>query len=117
MKKITWIYLASYLSLGGIGFSFLPEVTLKIFLSNGEYGVIMPRLVGMFMIALGGIITTMTFNNDLRYYSYAMFIRTGMVAFILWLYMISKDPMMIAILIIILLGLLPSWYVYLMKSE
>ena len=117
MKKLTWIYLASYLLIGGIGFAFIPELTLKLFLSNGDYGDIMPRVAGMFMIALGGLVATMTFNNDLRYYPYAVFIRTGMVAFIIWLYMISKDPLMIVILAIVLLGLLPAWYLYLKKSD
>jgi uncharacterized protein YjeT (DUF2065 family) len=117
MRKISWIYLASYLSIGGIGFAFIPEPTLRLFLSNGDYGDIMPRVVGMFMLALGGLIATMTINNDLRYYPYAVFIRTGMIVFLSWLYMMSKDPLFIVILSIILIGLLPSWYFYLEKSN
>lgn len=113
MKKISWIYLASYLTIGGIGFAFIPEITLNLFLSNGNYGDIMPRVVGMFMIALGGLIATMTINNDFKYYTYSIFIRTGMVIFIIWLYMISNDPLFITILVIVLVGLLPSWYIYL----
>ena len=117
MKKMSWIYLASYLSLGGIGFAFIPELTLKLFLSNGDYGDIMPRVVGMFMIALGGLIAMMTINNDLRYYPYSVFIRTGMVAFMIWLYIVSNDLLFIVLLTVVLIGLLPSWYFYLMKSE
>ena len=115
MKKITFTYLASYLIIGGIGFAFIPELTLKIFFSNGEYGDIMPRVAGMFMVALGGLIATMTINQDFRYYVYSVYIRTAMTAFILWLFYVSKDPLFITIIIIVLIGLLPSWYTYLTK--
>lgn len=117
MKKLSWTYLATYLLVGGLGFAFLPELSLKLFLSDGNYGDIMPRLVGMFMLALGGLIATMTINNDFRYYPYAVFIRTGMVIFISWLYLISKDTMMLVILVIVLTGLIPSWFVYLSKFK
>jgi len=33
-EKITWIYLASYLSIGGFGFAFAPEIALKLFMSG-----------------------------------------------------------------------------------
>ena len=117
MKKVTWIYLTTYLCIGGIGFAFIPDMTLKLFLSNGDYGNIMPRVAGIFMIALGGLIGTMTYNNDLRYYSYSVFIRTGLVAFFVWLFIISSDPLFIVILAIVLIGLLPSWYLYLSQSK
>lgn len=110
-KKITWTYLYSYLLAGGFGFAFFPAITLKLFFSNGDYGDIMPRVVGMFMLALGGLIATMTLNNDLRYYLYSVFIRLGMVAFIVWLYSVSHDPLFIVILVIVLIGLLPSLFI------
>ena len=112
MKKITFTYLACYLTFGGIGFAFFPELTLKLFLSNGDYGDIMPRFVGMFMVALGGLIAMMTINQDFRYYVYSVYIRTGMTAFIVWIYSFSKDPLFITIIVIVLIGLLPSWYTY-----
>ncbi len=117
MKKVSWIYLATYLSLGGTGFAFIPELALSLFMSNGDYGDIMPRVVGMFMIALGGLIATMTINNDLRYYPFAVFARTGMVVFLFWLFLVSKDPLFLVLNATILVGLLPSWYVYTTKSN
>jgi uncharacterized protein YjeT (DUF2065 family) len=115
MKKITFTYLAGYLIGGGIGFAFIPELTLNLFLSNGEYGDIMPRVVGMFMMALGGLVAFMTINQDFRYYINTIYIRTAMTAFLFWLYFISKDPLFIVFIVIVLIGLLPSWYTYLSK--
>ena len=110
MKRGAFIYLSSYLTLGGIGFAFFPQFTLDLFFSNGEYGDIMPRVAGMFMVALGGLVGCMAGNNDLRYYNYSVFIRTAMTAFIIWLYTITADPLFITILVIVLIGLIPSWY-------
>ncbi len=116
MKKITWIYLASYLSIGGFGFAFAPEIALKLFMSSGDYGDIMPRVAGLFMLTLGSLIGTMTYNNDLRYYGFSVIARTGMVVFFAWLFSMSKDPLFIIISVIVLIGLLPSWYFFLTKS-
>jgi hypothetical protein len=52
MKRISLTYVASYLLMGGAGFAFAPALTLRLFFSNGEYGDVMPRVVGMFMLAL-----------------------------------------------------------------
>ena len=116
MKKITWIYLASYLCFGGFGFAFAPEIALKLFMSSGEYGDIMPRVAGLFMLTLGSLIGTMTYNNDLRYFGFSVIARSGMVTFFAWLFSMSKDPLFIIISVIVLIGLLPSRYFFLIKS-
>ena len=53
MKRISLAYVASYLFIGGVGFLFAPAVTLGLFFSNGDYGDVMPRLVGIFMLVTG----------------------------------------------------------------
>ena len=51
LQRLTFIYLASYLLVGGLGLLVVPELTLRLLLSNGSYGDVMPRLVGVFMLA------------------------------------------------------------------
>ena len=72
MQRLTFIYLASYLLVGGLGFLAAPELTLRLLLSNGSYGDVMPRLVGVFMIALGGAVLEFVRARDYRYYRYAI---------------------------------------------
>ena len=43
MQRLTFLYLASYLLVGGFGFLIVPELTLRLLLSNGNYGDVMPR--------------------------------------------------------------------------
>jgi uncharacterized protein YjeT (DUF2065 family) len=112
MKKVTLIYLSSYLLAGGIGFAFVPDAALKIFMSTGDYGDIMPRMVGMFMIVLGFLITQFIKNKDYKYYLPTIIARTFIVIFLSALYFQTSDPLFIIVNIIVLIGLIPSIYVY-----
>ena len=108
MKKITLSYLAGYLLVGGVGFAFIPELTLRFFLSNGEYDAVMVRVVGMFMIALSGLISQFVRFEDYKYYPYSVYIRSFIVIFLGGLYLSSRDPLFLVLNGIVLLGLLPS---------
>lgn len=113
MKKVTLTYLASYLFIGGIGFGFIPEMALKLFMSTGSYGEVMPRMVGMFMIVLGFLILLFIKNNDYKYYLPTIIARSFIVIFLGVLYWKSNDPLFIIVNIIVLIGLLPSILVFL----
>ncbi len=107
-KKHTLYYLTFYLTAGGTGFSLFPSYALDLFFSTGDYGNIMPRVAGMFMIALAYLIFKIVRNEDWKYYSSTIFIRTIIVFFLSWLYFISDDPMFLILNGIVLIGLIPS---------
>ena len=110
MKRITLTYLAVYLLVGGLGFAFLPDFTFELFQSTGNYGDIMPRVTGIFMIALSGLIALFVYYRDYKYYPYSVFIRTFIVIFLFVLYFRTDDPLFLILNIIVLVGLLPSIY-------
>ena len=110
MKRITFIYLASYLLAGGLGLMLLPAFTLNLFQSSGSYGDIMPRAVGMFMIGLGGIVAQFVIHGDYKYYPYSIYIRSFFVLFLFFLYARSSDPLFVVLNVVVLIGLLPSIY-------
>ncbi len=83
MQRLTLSYVAGYLLVGGFGFLVAPDVTLRLLLSNGTYGDIMPRVVGMFMLAL--IVLTALYSR-------------------------ARDPSLLVFDAIVLIGLLPSIY-------
>ena len=64
LKKIAFIYLISYLSVTAVGFGLFPALTLKLFLSNGDYGVIMPRMLGAMMGVLDFLLFVVYRNGD-----------------------------------------------------
>ena len=111
MQRLTLIYLSTYLLLGGLGLLLLPDLTLRLLQSNGAYGDIMPRVVGMFMLALGGVIFQFVRAQDYRYYLYTIFARAFIVLVLTTLYFQSHDPLFLVLDAIVLVGLLPSIYV------
>ncbi len=116
-KKITLTYLTTYLAIGGIGFALFPDQILKLFFSNGNYGDIMPRMVGMFMCALGFLIFRILKNEDWKYYSATIYVRSSIVLFLFWLYYKSDDPMLLVVNGIVLLGLIPSIFIHFGNKE
>jgi hypothetical protein len=116
-KKITLTYLTTYLTIGGVGFALFPAQTLELFFSNGNYGEIMPRVVGMFMCALSFLIFRILRNEDWKYYSVTIYVRSGITLFLFWLFYISNDPMFLVINSIVLIGLIPSIVIYFGNKE
>jgi uncharacterized protein YjeT (DUF2065 family) len=111
MQHLTLGYLAGYLLLGGLGLLAAPAVALRLLLSNGSYGDIMPRLVGMFMVVLGGLIFQFVRARDYRYYLYTVVARSFIVVVLTVLYFATRDPLFLVLDAIVLIGLLPSIYV------
>lgn len=107
-KKITFTYLITYLAIGGVGFTFFPQQTLKLFLSDGNYGDIMPRMVGMFMYALSFLLYRILKNEDWHYFVETIYVRSLIVLILMWLFYKSSDPMFLVVTGIVLIGLIPS---------
>ena len=116
LKELTLAYLSTYLVIGGIGFAFFPSQTLQLLFSHGNYGDIMPRIVGMFMCALSFLIFKILRNEDWKYYAVTIYVRSGIVLFLLWLFYKSTDPLFLVLNGIVLLGLIPSIIVHLRKK-
>jgi uncharacterized protein YjeT (DUF2065 family) len=111
MQRLTFVYLGSYLVIGGLGFLLAPEWTLRLLFAQGSYGDVMPRLVGVFMAALGGAVIQFLRAGDYRYYGYTIAARVFIVAALTALYLTTGDPLFVAMDAIVLLGLIPSIYV------
>src|SRR5262245_65540045 len=71
----------------------------------------MPRLVGVFMIALGGAVFEFVRARDYRYYRYSIVARIFIVVALTALYFKACDPLFLVLDAIVLVGLLPSIYV------
>jgi len=109
LKRIAFVYLISYLAVAAVGFGLFPTLTLKLFLSNGDYGVIMPRLLGAMMGVLSFLLFMIYRKGDWQRYSpFTMMARSPLVLFIFYLYYLSRDPMFLIINAIILIGLVTT---------
>ena len=111
VQRLTLIYLATYLLIGGGSLLVAPDLALRLLLSNGAYGDIMPRLFGLFMFVLGGVIYQFVRARDYRYYFYTIVARSFIVVVMTALYFKARDPLLLVLDAIVLIGLLPSIYV------
>ena len=117
LKKITLTYLASYLIGGGLGLVAFPDLFLELLQSNQDYGDIMPRFAGVFMMALGGLVGMILYHKDFKYYGFSIAARTIIVAILFWLYSLTSNPFFIVINVIVLVGLIPSYIAILIENK
>jgi len=109
LKRIAFVYLISYLAVAALGFGLFPALTLELFLSTGDYGEILPRLLGAMMGVLSFLLFMIYRKGDWQKYSpFTMMARTPLVLFIFYLYYLSGDPMFLIINAIILVGLVTT---------
>ncbi len=97
-------YLVGYLIAGGLAFLSVPKLMLKLMFSNGNYGDVLPRFVGLLMVALGIIVMQATRYRLEVLYPTALVVRTGMLPVMIALYFYSGDPLFITLLAIVGLG-------------
>ena len=97
-------YLIGYLISGGFALLVVPRLTLKLFFSNTDYGDVLPRFVGMLMMALGIIVLQATRHRLEVLYPTALIVRSGMLPIMLGLYLYSGDPLFITLLVIVGIG-------------
>jgi uncharacterized protein YjeT (DUF2065 family) len=105
--RLSLFYLAAYTTLGGIGLLFMPALALKYMFSNGDYGDIIPRGMGLALLTLGILIIQIIRNRAEALYGTTIFVRAFLlIPVMVWLYFKSSDPLFITLLCIISLGLL-----------
>ena len=119
LKKIGFIYLISYLGIGGIGLSLLPDLTLKLFLSTGDYGSIMPRVVGLLMMLLSFILYNIFKKGYWSEFSpITIQARIPLVIFLFYLYYLSgNDPLFLVLNTIVIPGLILTSIGYLQSRS
>ncbi|MDH3471436.1 MAG: hypothetical protein OEM94_08995 [Acidimicrobiia bacterium] len=110
-KKNLLTYVVGYLTFGGLGMAIVPDQFLDLFQSNQEYGDVMPRVVGMFMITLAAFIAMTIYFEDYKYYPFSIAARTFIVLVLFAVYFIDRDPFFLVINAIVLVGLIPSYVV------
>jgi uncharacterized protein YjeT (DUF2065 family) len=72
-------YVIGYLVPGGLGLLIAPQMALKLLFANSTYGDVMPRMVGMLMVALGVILLQIVRFRFEVLYSTALVIRSAML--------------------------------------
>lgn len=111
--RLSLYYLCSYLLLGGLVFLFFPREGLRLFLSNGDYGDVFPRVVGMLLAGLGMTVFAIIRTRSEGLYPATLVIRVFFLVCMAAFYLMTRDPLFLVLLAIVGLGFVLTLFSYL----
>jgi uncharacterized protein YjeT (DUF2065 family) len=114
---LSLFYLATYLVGAGVALVFVPSLTLKLLFSNGSYGDVMPRLLGVVLLALGLVIVQIIRHRVEALYSTTLGVRVIIVAVLVTLFVYSKDPLFISLIVVVGIGMILTGTSYLLDRR
>jgi uncharacterized protein YjeT (DUF2065 family) len=88
--RLSFYYLAAYLVGAGIALIFVPSLALKLLFASGHYGDVMPRLLGVVLLALGIVIVQIIRYKVEVLYTTTLFVRAIIVAVLVGLLAYSE---------------------------
>jgi thiol:disulfide interchange protein len=115
--RLSFLYLAAYLLGAGVALAFVPSVALKLLFSNGNYGDVMPRLLGVVLLALGLIIVQIIRHRVEALYLTTLGVRVIIVAGLVSLFIYSRDPLFISLTIVVGIGMILTGTSYLVDRR
>ena len=106
MKRthLSLYYLISYLILAGLALIAAPQFAMKLLLSNGSYGDVLPRLLGVVLLALGIVIFRIVRLQIEALYSTTLVVRGVILLCLLGLYLYARDPFFLSLIGVVGLG-------------
>jgi len=102
--RMSLYYLAGYLLVGGFALLLVPDQTLKLLLSNRDYGEVFPRLAGMLMSGLGMNIAGIIRVRAQALYPATLVVRLYFMACLVSLYWLFRDPFFLVVLGVVAVG-------------
>ncbi len=115
--RLSFFYLAAYLVGAGVALVFFPALALKLLFSNGNYGDVMPRLLGVVLLALGLIIVQIIRHRVEALYTTTLGVRVIIVSVLVALFIYSKDPLFISLTVVVGIGMILTGTSYLLDRR
>jgi uncharacterized protein YjeT (DUF2065 family) len=103
--RFSLMYLASYLTVGGLGFLFVPTMFSKVMFANVFYEEVPLRLAGMFCLLLAIVIIQIIRLRVEVLYTTSVFARIVGLTALLYLYFSTSNSMFLTLSIIVGVGL------------
>lgn len=111
--RLSFFYLAAYLLGAGIALIVAPSIALKLLFATGHYGDVMPRLLGVVLLALGIIIVQIIRKQVEALYTTTLIVRAFIMVVLLGLLIYSGDPLFISLMVVVGLGMVLTGTSYL----
>ena len=115
--RLSLFYLASYLWGGGLALLVAPQWFVGMLLSNAQYPDVMLMALGMFMVSLAIIVTQIIRARVEALYPTTLVVRLFILPCLLFLFARSGDPLFLALVAIVGLGVLITGAIYLAERR
>jgi uncharacterized protein YjeT (DUF2065 family) len=104
--RLSLCYLAAYLLGAGVALIFVPSLALTLLFTSGHYGDVMPRLLGVVLLALGIVIVQIIRHSLEVLYPTTLIVRTFIMAVLVGLLIYTRDPLFISLLVVVGFGMI-----------
>jgi hypothetical protein len=102
--RLSLFYLFGYLVLSGAALLFFPTLSLHLLFSNGAYGEIMPRFVGMLFVGLGVVVLGLILTRAEAMYAVTLGVRAFFLICFATFYIQTRDPLFVVLIAVVGLG-------------
>jgi uncharacterized protein YjeT (DUF2065 family) len=100
------LYPATYLTGAGLGLLLMPDLSLKLFFSNGHYGDVMPRMAGAAILALGILVIQIIRHRIDVLYPTLVGARVMLCTAWVGLYLYTRDPFFLIVFVMVAVGMI-----------
>ena len=104
--RLSLYYLAAYLLGAGVALIIAPSLAFTLLFASGHYGDVMPRLLGVVLLALGIVIVQIIRHSLEVLYPTTLIVRTLIVAVLAGLLIYTRDPLFISLLVVVGFGMI-----------
>ena len=104
--RLSLFYLATYLLGAGIALILAPSLALTLLFTKGHYGDVMPRLLGVVLLALGIVIVQIIRHRLEVLYTTTLLVRAFIMLVLAGLLVYTGDPLFISLMVVVGLGML-----------
>jgi hypothetical protein len=115
--RLSLHYLYGYLIVIGLALLFFPKEGLRLLLSNGDYGDVMPRFARMLMAGLGMNIFGIVLSRAETLYPRTLLVRAFFLVCITTFYAMTRDPFFLVLLAVVGFGFVWTGLSYLSERN
>jgi hypothetical protein len=105
-SRISLFYLAGYLFPTALGLLLAPGLVFKMLFSTGNYGDVIPRLVGALLLALAILVVQIIRYRLEVLYSSIVGVRGMLVAVLIGLFFYTRDPFFVIVTGVVMFGMI-----------
>ena len=102
--RLSLYYLVGYTFPVGAALMFVPQMTMKLLLTNHAYDDLGLRMFGVLLFSLGLLASGLIVNKASRVYTGTLFVRSFIIAALFVLYSQYRDPALLAINLVVTVG-------------